>query len=201
MPSTVNDLLTAASLTHDGVVRWGTRVPLAAPGVYLIATAESPNTLVTHDVCPVSDSAVQTLLQRRPELLVDDVRPSHEQLRARLASMWLADETVLYVGLAGTSIAQRVRQYYRTPLGARKPHAGGWPLKTLSLLDGVWVHYAACSAVDDAERGMATSFMAGVSPTTRTLLHDPAYPLPFANLTVPNGPRKKHGITGATEAR
>lgn len=78
-----------------------------------------PNTLVTHDVCPVSDSAVQTLLQRRPELLVDDVRPSHEQLRARLASMWLADETVLYVGLAGTSIARRLRQYYRTPLGAR----------------------------------------------------------------------------------
>lgn len=201
MPSTVNDLLTAASLTHVGAVRWSTQIPLATPGVYLIATAESPNTLVTHDVCPVSDSYIQALLECRPELRVDGARPTHEQLRTRLASMWLADETVLYVGLAGTSIAQRVRQYYRTPLGARKPHAGGWPLKTLSLLDGVWVHYAACSAVNDAERAMAKAFMEGVSPTTRTRLHDPAHPLPFANRTVPKGPRKKHGITGATEAR
>lgn len=51
-----------------------------------------------------------------------------------------------------------MRQYYNTPLGARKPHAGGWPLKTLENLDELCVHYAACVSVDVAERTMLGPF-------------------------------------------
>lgn len=51
----------------------------------------------------------------------------------RLATFWLPDEVVLYIGLAGASVRKRVRQYYRTPLGDKRPHAGGWWLKTLTV--------------------------------------------------------------------
>ncbi|OBJ86648.1 hypothetical protein [Mycobacterium asiaticum] len=142
---------------------------------------------------------MQQLLDVRPELLLDGRRPDTVTLADRLASMWLADETVLYIGLAGTSVAKRVRQYYKTPLGARKPHAGGWPLKTLANLDQLWVHYARCASVDAAERAMLDTFASGVSASARAALCDPDVPLPFANLTVPRGARKRHGISGARE--
>ncbi|WP_081288327.1 hypothetical protein [Mycobacterium asiaticum] len=172
---------------------------LDEPGVYLVAIAEAPDNLATEPVCPVSAAAVQQLLDARPELLLDGRRPTADALADRLASMWLADETVLYIGLAGTSVARRVRQYYKTALGARKPHAGGWPLKTLANLDQLWVHYAPCASVDAAERAMLDTFVSGVSAPARAAVRDPDLPLPFANLTVPRGARKRHGISGARE--
>lgn len=199
MPSTVESLLRAVQLSWAGAARWHQRVQLDGPGVYLVALAEAPNEIVTQPVCPVSAAAVQQLLDVRPELLLDGRRPDTVTLADRLASMWLADETVLYIGLAGTSVAKRVRQYYKTPLGARKPHAGGWPLKTLANLDQLWVHYARCASVDAAERAMLDTFASGVSASARAALCDPDVPLPFANLTVPRGARKRHGISGARE--
>ncbi len=76
--------------------------------------------------------------------------PLHE-LVDRLRRFWLADEVVLYIGLASRSVRTRVGQYYKTPLGARKPHAGGWWLKTLSVLDELWVHFAATPDFSTAE--------------------------------------------------
>lgn len=176
-------------------------MPLDGPGVYVVSLAESPDAVVTQTICPLSTTAAQELLDARPELLLYGQRPSRDQLAERIASMWLPDETIVYVGLAGTSVAKRVRQYYNTPLGARKPHAGGWPLKTLANLDQLCVHYAACVSVDVAERTMLEAFLVGVSPSARAAACDPELPLPFANLTVPRGARKRHGITGAREAR
>src|SRR2546429_470324 len=76
--------------------------------------------------CPLSTRALDDMLAARAELTLDGARPDRSALRRRLAGFWLADETVLYLGLAGTSVRARVRQYYKTPLGARRPHAGGW---------------------------------------------------------------------------
>jgi len=61
-------------------------------------------------------------------------RPSADAFAARIASFWLPDEPIVYIGLA-TSLRSRVSGFYRTPIGARRPHAGGWLLKTLSILD------------------------------------------------------------------
>lgn len=199
MPSTVESLLRAVQLNWAGATRWHQRVQLDGPGVYLVALAEVPDEVVTQAVCPVSAAAVQQLLDVRPELLLDGRRPTADALAERLASMWLADETVLYIGLAGTSVAKRVRQYYKTALGARKPHAGGWPLKTLANLDQLWVHYAPCASVDAAERAMLDTFVSAASASARVAVCDPDLPLPFANLTVPRGARKRHGISGARE--
>ncbi|MCY7288361.1 MAG: hypothetical protein LH624_08960 [Cryobacterium sp.] len=141
------------------------------------------------------------MLTTRPELRLDSARPTVEQLAARLASMWMPDETVLYIGLAGTSLSTRVTAYYRTPLGARSPHAGGWPLKTLSLLPRLYVHFAAAPAPAEEEDRLASAFVGGVDAEAAACTVDPGLPLPFANLRSPRGRAKRHGITGAREPR
>lgn len=163
MPSTVTGLLTVAGLEYAGSVRWGTPVPLPQPGVYLVTFDESP---ITCDAglarAPISEARVAELLDARPELRLDAARPTVAMLADRLAGSWRSDETVLYIGLAGTGVQRRVRQYYSTPLGARSPHAGGWFLKTLADLDELAVHYAAAADPAAAERAVLQAFVDGV---------------------------------------
>jgi hypothetical protein len=127
MPSTVADVFAAAEVTPAGEVVWGTPVPLDAPGVYVVALTDDPQSQDgVLSVAPIDGDALERLLAARPELRLDGARPRVEELAARLRAFSLP-EVVLYVGLAGTSVRKRVRQYYRTPLGARRPTraAGG----------------------------------------------------------------------------
>lgn len=201
MPSTVASLLSAAGLNHAGAMRWGTPPKLDQPGAYIVARSESPDDLVSESHAELSSAALAELLDTRPELRLDGRRPSTADLGDRLQHFWLPDEPVLYIGLASTSVRDRVAAYYRTRLGARKPHAGGWFLKTLSNIGGLWVHVAPAADPARAEDAMLRSFCAGVSDPSRARLHDPDRPFPFANLEWPPGVRKRHGLTGAKEPR
>jgi hypothetical protein len=202
MPATVTDLLSAAELERTGSVRWGTPLTASYPGVYLVALEESPDTCrPTLAEAPINDERVNELLRVRPELRLDGARPTLGTLCERLAACWLPDETVLYIGRAGTSLQRRIGQYYTTPLGARRPHAGGWFLKTLTNLDELTVHYAAAVDPAAAERELLKAFIGGVDGASCDGLHDPTCPYPFANLVGPTGVRKAHGITGAREPR
>jgi hypothetical protein len=202
VPSSVASVLAAAGLAPDGVVQWGTPVPTPRPGVYVIALTDDPHD--RHEAlgsAPISRAAVTTLLERRAELTVDGQRPQPPQLSDRLAAFWLADEVIVYIGLAGTSLRSRVGQYYSTKLGARSPHAGGWFLKTLSVLDELWVHYAACDDPATAEHQMLSAFSAAVTPSVAAALPDADRPIPFANLEWPKRRYKRHGIKGAKAPR
>lgn len=202
MPSTVSQVFDGSGLTPAGVVQWGQPVPETAPGVYVVAlTAETELRADTLRDCPLDRGSVEKLLRARPELRLDGSRPTAAELEARLASFWLGDEVVVYIGLAGTSVQSRVNSYYRTPLGARSPHAGGWPLKTLSVLSSLRVHFATCADPAAAEQKMLGAFADQVSSNARANLHDPAIPVPFANLEHAKGQRKQHGITGARAPR
>ena len=108
-----------------------------------------------------------------------------------------ADEPVLYIGLAGRSLRTRVRQYYRTPLGAAKPHSGGWWLKTLSVLDDFYVHYAVTGSCKEAEEDMLRAFAKGISKRSLEALPNGDPAMPFANLRNGDWHRRNHGITGA----
>lgn len=199
MPSSVAVIFSAAGLTTAGAVRWGDAIPVSAPGVYAVALTADPGTADACQACLVSRDAVAALLSARGELRLDGARPDVGALSDRLAGMWLGDEVVLYIGLAGTSLRRRVRDYYRTPLGARRPHAGGWPLKTLTVLADPWVHFAACDHPAQAEEAMLRTFAKHTSEAAVNGLHDPSMPIPFANLELTRGERKRHGITGARE--
>lgn len=210
MPSTVANLLAAAGTTPDGVVRWGATIPpsrsATTTGVYAVAlTADPHSRAAAQPHAPVDAAAVRSLLKMRPELRLDGHRPTADELIARLSAFWCADEVVLYVGLAGPrksrpqagELSTRVSEYHSTELGARGPHAGGWPLKTLACLPDLFVHYAYCDQVALAERRALSAFADGVSQATRATLHDRLRVMPFANLEFPKGVRKAHGITGA----
>jgi hypothetical protein len=214
MPSTVADIFGAAGAEPAGVVSWreppGPPEPAAAvaTGIYVVALTDRLDRLEgTRAEAPISTAAVDELLTvRRKELSLDEVlRPKREQLAARRAALWLPDEGVVYIGLAGArkrrplqgELAKRVSDYYATPLGASGPHAGGWPLKTLACLDELYVHYAYCGAVNAAEDACIRRFAEQVSPETRAALRDPVRVMPFANLEFPKGNPKNHGIRGA----
>ena len=125
---------------------------------------------------------------------IDGKAATPEALARRVERFWLPDEPVLYIGKA-TSLSGRISQYYTTALGARSPHAGGWFLKLLSMVDEIYVHYVTSQEPEQTEHAMLEGFCAGVSAATRAALHDPDHPFPFANLEWPRGTRKKHGFS------
>ncbi len=199
MPSSVTQLLASTGLRYGGVVKWRTAIPLVTPGVYVVSLDADPHSRTgTLPSAPISLDAVSQLLNTRPELTVDGTRPSADVLCRRVSEFWLPDESVLYVGLAGTSLHDRVQAYYSTKLGRRSPHAGGWFIKLLANLSDLWVHYAPSNDPDNSEDRMLATFVARVSPASRRALRDPAHPFPFANLEWPRGVRKNHGLRGAT---
>jgi hypothetical protein len=212
----VAEILTAAGAESAGVAPSGVRPALPdeplgfATGIYVVSLTDHPSSVDgSRSAAPISVAAVDKLLDARPELTLDGQRPNREQLAARLAGFWFPDEVVVYVGLAGPrasrprqgEVARRVEEYYKTPLGARTPHAGGWPLKTLVSLNDLYVHYAYCRDVEIAEDACIRHFADHVSDTTRERLYDPVRVMPFANLEFPKGHSKNHGIRGARAPR
>jgi hypothetical protein len=212
LPSTVADIFASAGAQPGGVVRWG-QLPARPPaknsattGIYVVALTDAVDRVDgTHPKAPVALPPLQKLIDRRPELTLDDVpNPTAHQLRKRLGEFWFPDETVLYIGLADArrkphrdgDLPHRVNEYYGTRIGAKSPHAGGWPLRALACLSELWVHYAYCRNVRDAEDDCIGYFAAHVSPETRARLRDPVRVMPFANLEFPKGTRKDHGIGG-----
>jgi hypothetical protein len=203
LPTSIEELFAAATLQPAGVVRWGERVPEVRKGVYVVAlTGSIDERAETLRAAPISLKAVAQLLEARPELRLDGKRPTSEELATRLGSFWANDEIVLYVGRAGRkdrerSLRARVREYYKTPLGARRPHSGGWFLKVLLNLSDIYVHYAVADDPEEAEGAMIRAYGQRLSEETRRTIRDPAHPFPFANLEYPRRTYKLHGITGA----
>lgn len=193
--TTVQQLVDAAGIERAGVVRWGERVPLDGPGVYIVATAEGPDVGAAHTTVPIDHTRVEELIRVCTEAMVDGARASVESLTDRLLKMWVLGEPVLYIGRASKSVRRRTNDFYRTPIGARRPHAGGWPIQMIDRVRSpLWVHYAATDDPAEAEVAMVRRFAAGVSEEALRLAVDPVLPIPFANLEMPDGQRKKHGL-------
>ena len=175
----------------DGPTTFGTRVRSDRPGVYII---ELPAPLAA---APIDFNAVGRWIERVPSLTLDGVRPTGRDLAARLHRFWLPAQTVLYVGMSGASVGARVGAFVRTPLGDRRPHAGGYWLKTLTGLERLRVWWAETDAAEEYEDALLGAFAAAVPADVAEQLHDPEVVLPFANLQTADKIRKRHGIAGA----
>jgi hypothetical protein len=199
MPTSVVKLFSSVLLSVSGPVRWGSPIPSTYPGGYVVAVTSDPedDKNVYGNKPPIDLDKLQAWINRVPNLRVDNVRPIPDMLEERLRRFWLPDEPVLYVGKAGISLRNRVNQYYKTPLGDRRPHAGGHWLKTLSILNNLSVFWATTPNPQSSENELLETFTRAVSENTLLMLRDPARPFPFANLEFPKGNRKNHGITGA----
>ena len=198
--TTVRGVFAGAGLSPYGSARWGTPIRESAPGVYVVAQTNDIDDSTAPAELDVDVDAVRTLLRVRPEACVDGIPANEATLTSRLGELWVPHEPVVYIGLAGTSIAARTQQFYVTAIGARSPHAGGWPVKMLRR-DTLWIHYSPCSDPEEAEKLMVAAFAAGLSDATIAALLDRDAPLPFANLMVPGGLRQRHGLSGVKEPR
>jgi transcription elongation factor GreA len=178
-------------LVVDGPAAWGTRVRSIRPGVYLIELPAAP------DSAPVDFEAIGRWLDRVPGLTLDGLRPTGRELAARLHRFWLPGQPVLFVGMSAASIGARLDAFERTPLGERKPHAGGYWLKTLSGLERLRIWWAETDAPEEYQDGLLDAFAAGVPTEVAATLLDAFVVLPFANLQAPDGRRKVHGLRGA----
>ena len=199
VPSTVEALFTALGLKTSGPVLFGEPVPEQQAGVYVVAHAGDPRAAAPEAGYEpeFAVAEIRTWLDTVPSMMLEGVHPTPDDVCAHLREFWLPDESVLYIGQTGRALRKRLRQYYHTPLGMPKPHAGGYWLKTLSDLHRKFVFWAAAPNQDTEllEKQMLDAFMQGVSPSSRALLPDPARPFPFANLEHPRGNVKCHGIT------
>ena len=191
------ELLRDVGLLADGPVVWGwpgPPVPARRPGVFVVeltAPLARP---------PIEVTRVGKWLERVTTLTLDGARPTSKALVARLATFWLPSQTVLYVGSSATSIGGRVAAMQRTPLGDRRPHAGGHWLATLDGRTSMRVWWTESDALEEYEDALLTSFAGSVladDPASVAALPDNSLVLPWANLRRPTGERRATGIAGA----
>lgn len=198
MPTTVAQILASEGLALKGPVRWGNRVNCNSCGVYIVSLSFDPSqNLGILENAPLSLEVIKEWLDKVKTFRLDGrTNPSVEAVASCLSKFWLPDESILYIGKTDGELRKRVGQYYRTPLGAPKPHHGGHWLKVLSNIDQLFVYFAKCSNTKVHETRMLKLFVKNVSSTTLKILHDPQHPYPFANLEITE--RKAHGISNAT---
>ncbi len=196
MPTYVKQLFTDSGKEILGQVKWGQKVNCNYPGIYVVAITDSAEKIVCSVDAPISVKIVQDWITYVPKLNLDGKRPRYEDLVNRLKEFWIPDETILYIGKAGTSLKDRVNQYYNTRLGDPKPHAGGHWIKTLKNLSDLNIFWTTSvgEKAKDVEERFIKNFIRNVSNESKQKLFDPEYPFPFANLEFPKGTRKRHGL-------
>jgi hypothetical protein len=197
MTISVGDLFQECGLNPGGVVKWGDQIQLDLPGVYVVAsTPDLGDPIGRMGTYHHDPKAFHSLKTACPSVTIDGRLATHDELSERIGSFWIPNSAILYVGLAGTSVRKRVNQYYRTRIGQRSPHAGGWWLKSLVDLESLFVHYAAAEDPKSVEAMMLRTFAAAVPPSVRQILHDSERIAPFANVDAQAGNRKRHGLRG-----
>ncbi len=185
------ELLRSVGLLADGPVHWGNPVRVGGPGVYIVELAAPVKP------APIDHQLVGHWIERVPSLTLDSARPTARELAVRLGEFWLPDETVVYIGMTNLSIGGRVGALVKTPLGDRRPHAGGHWLKTLTVLNELRVWWAPTSAPEEYEDALLSAFAKAVSPAAKAAMRDSSVVLPFANLQSATDERKQHGIRGS----
>ncbi|MGE5390897.1 MAG: hypothetical protein ACM3PE_07520 [Deltaproteobacteria bacterium] len=196
MPTNVKQLFIESGKEILGQESWGQKVNCKFPGIYVIAMTHVADTFVCSDYAPISEKVVQDWINYVPKLMLDGERPRYVELTNRLKEFWIPDETILYIGKAGTSLESRVSQYYKTKLGDPKPHAGGHWIKTLENLNDLSIFWTTSEGerAQDVENKFLKTFIENVSNESKQKLLDPEHPFPFANLEFPKGTRKGHGL-------
>lgn len=196
MPTSIENLFSRLSLSQKGRVRWGETILDDKPGVYIVSVSSRPDEVINkyENNPPIDINIISGWIQKVPTLTLNGKRPTPDELKNRLSNFWLPDEPILYIGKTGTSIKDRVKQFYNTPLGDKRPHAGGHWLKTLSILGELYVHWSITNRAEDYESDLLKLFVEGVSTSSKKIVADPQRPFPFANIEYPKGNKKNHGI-------
>ena len=185
------DLLRSVGLEVDGPVRWGTRPPTRAPGVFLV---ESPTPA---DSASLDIDEVRRWLERVPTLRLDGERPTQTAIAERMRRFWLPGQTLLYVGRTAKNLNGRVGSLYATELGHARPHPGGHWLKALREVTKLRLWWAETEAPEEYEDEIIGAFAAGVPEAVRERLPEGTPVYPWANLESPTGATRDTGLSDA----
>jgi transcription elongation factor GreA len=170
------DLLRAAGLTIEGPITWGRPAAWSGPGVFVV---ELPAPAARVSIDP---NAIGEWLGRVPELRLAGKRPSVAELQSRLASFWLPDQVILYIGSSRKSVGLRLAGMYKTALGERRPQPAGYWLKTLRDVSHLRVWWSPTEDPELVEDDLIDRFV------------EIAGALPFAVLATPSGEQRAHGL-------
>jgi len=201
MPTTVNKLFENYKLPSAKKVKWNEKPPTENEGVYIVSLSDDPErNNGTQKNPPISRDIIKKWIFKVDGFELDKIKTfDPDKIIERLSQFWLPDENILYIGKAnkrsnGTGIGTRVSEYYNTDYGENSPHAGGHWLKSLTILDKLFVYYATCEEPGIIEEHMLRFFCNNVSEATISNLKDKKLPLPFANLRLNPRQTKTHGL-------
>ena len=169
----------SVGLEVDGPVTWGNPVRSGSAGVFVVEAAQ------LSDQAAFDHKAIRGWLERVPTTRLDGAPTTPHALAARLATLWVPTQQILYVGRSMRSIGARVAAMYATPLGDSKPHPGGHLIKTLANLPSLRIWWAETEAHEEYEDELLNKFAKSVGTS-----------LPFANETLPTGERRSFGLSG-----
>jgi transcription elongation factor GreA len=190
-PRSAVALLRSLDLMSDGPTRWGEPVRSRASGVLLVEIA------ARLDTAPIDITAVKAWIERVPSLQLDGERPTPTRLAERLASFWLPQQTVVYVGRTAKSLNARAGSLFATPLGDRRPHAGGHWLWTLLDHEQLRIWWGETPSPEEYEDGLFDAIASDLDADAAQRLAAFGPILPWANLTSATGDAKRTGITGS----
>ncbi len=182
-------LFRAVGLLADGPILWGRPLPAAGSGVVVV---ELPAPTAT---APLDPARVGKWLERVPSLRLDGAVPTTRRLVARLASYWLPDQSVLFVGFARDELGRRVAGLARTPLGVRPPLPEAHWLLTLRQPEALRIWWAETDASEEYADALLEAFAEGVEASVAAGLPEPDLVLPWATLRRPTGEARRHGLS------
>jgi hypothetical protein len=162
-------------------VKWGTNCPSREPGVYIVSLPSVPTMFpVDLDVLAYWCTNTTNATFRDGTIL----KPA--LLESELRKYWHPSETIVYIGKA-KSLRRRLYQYYGTPLGSSRPHAGGYwiqTLKDLNTLDVCWFEHKHAAQL---EKEILTYFSQNVVCNCNICI-------PYANLQIDGQHRRVHNV-------
>ena len=170
-------LLREAGLPVEGPLSWGRPPAQAGPGVFIVELP-APQPRVS-----INPTAVAEWLGRAADLRLDGKRPSVAELQSRLASFWLPDQAILYIGSSRKGVGARLAGMYKTPLGERRPQPAGYWLKTLRDIGRARIWWSPSDDPELWEDALLDRFVKAAGA------------LPFAVLETPSGGYRDHGLT------
>ncbi|MEO8462206.1 MAG: transcription elongation factor GreA [Chloroflexota bacterium] len=189
-------LLRAVGLLPDGPVVWGRPLTTKSAGVYLVELAQPAAR------APLESQRIGRWIERLTNLKLDGERPTARSLTARLASLWLPNESVVYIGGTTRSVGGRTLALAHHVLGDRQPHADGQWLHALIGIERARIWWAETDAVEEYLDALFDAFAQSAatratSPEgTIEARPEKALLLPWSNTRRATGERQAHGITG-----
>ncbi len=216
MPTTIREILDKFDLEISGKVKWGQKISSKKCGLYFVTITNDPDKLECWENPKINEIEIQKwieLIKKCWKALSIDKKPaSKTDLMNRLNSLWLPDETILYIGKAGPTktrtIGKRVKEYFKTRLGCNKKHAGGNWVNILSELNELTVFYSEFELseyhrIEQTETKVIEYFSNNVSTKTKNRLYDKINCFPFANKEIhykekKTKIRKNHGLGNQT---